>query len=523
VDYVTDFAGTLRNPTNADQAYQLMPWQYRETAALFGWRRPDGRRRFSRLNCWMPKKNGKTSWLAFLNLLFFLANGEPRPECYAASVNVEQIEDLYRESKAMLKNTAWQRQVRFTDYRKLIRLIPRERKAARGGGRLKSEGGRFRCITCSAEGAEGLKGSLVTLDEIHATLARNPQLYGSLRYAGSGRKDPLTATISTAGDNQQTLAYEIYLDAKRVLAGEVVDLETLAIVYECPDKDEYSLDEMLAANPGVGYVLSPEQLQTDYESARQKPYEWEIFKRYRLSVWTKRAAAWLNISEWQPLARPTQDLEQFRGRRAWLGVDLSGSLDLTNVTACIEAGPDTDFYLPHFWLPKDGIDRRSIGEIDYRGAARNGWITLCPGALVDYAEVARYILLLRDAMGLEIGGVGFDPHKALELAQLLEHKGLTCVKIKQGWNMSEPSLKLESQIKAGRALHSGNPIMSMCVQNVQAIRDGNAKVRPVKPTDAKKRIDGVVGAIMAKYLAMFADAGIPPEADDQLAKLMERY
>jgi phage terminase large subunit-like protein len=109
------------------------------------------------------------------------------------------------------------------------------------------------------------------------------------------------------------------------------------------------------------------------------------------------------------------------------------------------------------------------------------------------------------------------------LAQLLEHKGLTCVKIKQGWNMSEPSLKLESQIKAGRALHSGNPIMSMCVQNVQAIRDGNAKVRPVKPTDAKKRIDGVVGAIMAKYLAMFADAGIPPEADDQLAKLMERY
>jgi len=85
VDHVLRFAGTLRDPMNADKPYRLLAWQLHETRRLFGWRRPNGRRRFTRLNVWIPKKNGKTSWLAFLALVMLLVDKEKRPGCYVAS------------------------------------------------------------------------------------------------------------------------------------------------------------------------------------------------------------------------------------------------------------------------------------------------------------------------------------------------------------------------------------------------------------------------------------------------------
>ena len=499
VEHVYRFSRSLRDPNDPSRPYRLLPWQSRETARLFGWRRSgDRRRRFTRLNCWIPKKNGKSSWLAFLALYFLVADGERRPGVYIASGTAELAAELYREAKAMTRGTAWRGRLRFTDFQKLVRVETRH------GRPLASEGGRFQSIACSAEGSEGLKGSFVCIDEIHATLKREPELYGALRFAGSGRRQPMVATISTAGDDQQSLPYEIYQDAKRILDGSAIDLETLAIVYELDDRDEYSLDEMVTVNPGIGHVLTAEQLAADYAAAKAKPHEWEAFLRYRLNVWTAKARGWLNVNDYLACRSPLR-LGDLAGRTAYLGVDLSGHLDLTAACAVVPLADGRVAYWPHYWLPEAEADARAALEMDYRSAAEAGHMTLCETPTVDYGQVGRWILSLRDEHGLKLGGVGFDPWKARELAAGLEALGLTCWQIKQGWAMSEPSLAYEADLKTRRAIVTGNPVEAWCVANSKARRDGNGKLRPVK-LQQNKRIDGLIAAIMGRQLAMFETA-----------------
>jgi phage terminase large subunit-like protein len=140
--------------------------------------------------------------------------------------------------------------------------------------------------------------------------------------------------------------------------------------------------------------------------------------------------------------------------------------------------------------------------MDYLAAERAGYMTLCDGRQIDHARVGEWIIGWR-ARGATIRQVGFDPWRAAELAKTLEAKGLDCVSVRQGWNLSEPALKLESLIVTGGVEHDGNPVLTWCLQNAEICRDNNGKVRVIKPKDRRRRIDGIVASIIGLYLAMF--------------------
>src|SRR5688500_8536522 len=42
------------------QPFELRPWQQAIVANLFGWKRPDGRRRYREAFIYVPRKNGKS-------------------------------------------------------------------------------------------------------------------------------------------------------------------------------------------------------------------------------------------------------------------------------------------------------------------------------------------------------------------------------------------------------------------------------------------------------------------------------
>lgn len=489
VDHVLKFAATLRDPMDADKPYRLLAWQLHETRRLFGWRKPNGRRRFTRLNVWVPKKNGKTSWLAFLALYFLLADGEKRPGCYVASATGELSGDLHAEAKALTAGTRWRRILDHVDHRKLIKSF--------------ANGGEFKALAASADGAEGLRGSFVCVDEIHATLKKKPKLYASLRYAGSGRKQPLTATISTAGDDRQSLPFEIYTRAKQIITGEIIDLHTLCCVFEAEDQDEYTAAELAAANPGIGEVLEIEQLVEDYNEAKTSDFNYENFKRYRLNVWTKRATAWLDVNKWIDCCNSDFDFDELDGAACFVGVDLSSRLDLTAAVAVFRLADGRVYFLSHFWLPKDGIENRCVKEMDFLAAATAGHMTLTDGAAIDFDSVRIWIETL--AENHDVQGIGFDPYKAAALAKELEAAGFECFGVKQGWLISEPCLEFERLLETKDAIHTGNTVMAWCVENVEKRTDNNGKIRAVKPQLRHKRIDGVIGAVNGLYLAMFAD------------------
>src|SRR5579884_3895064 len=60
------------------QPFDLLPWQWEGVVKpLFGWKRPDGTRRFRRAYIEIPKKNGKSTLCAGLALYLLTKDDEP--------------------------------------------------------------------------------------------------------------------------------------------------------------------------------------------------------------------------------------------------------------------------------------------------------------------------------------------------------------------------------------------------------------------------------------------------------------
>src|SRR3990167_10384632 len=84
-----------------------------------------------------------------------------------------------------------------------------------------------------------------------------------------------------------------------------------------------------------------------------------IVRRLNFCQWTDAEAPWLSRAIWTA-AKQDYELEQLRGRRAWAGLDLSSTTDLTGLTFLVEPAESAEPWklICFAWLPEDGLDRK---------------------------------------------------------------------------------------------------------------------------------------------------------------------
>jgi len=185
-----------------------------------------------------------------------------------------------------------------------------------------------------------------------------------------------------------------------------------------------------------------------------------------------------------------------KGRRCYIGMDLSSTKDLSALAAVF---PDDDCFdvLPAFFVPKESIKERSVRDrVPYADWARQGYLIETPGAVVDYEYIRN---ILKDwAAEFSVQTIAFDPWNATDLVtRLQEQDGFTCVAMRQGFaSLSAPTKSLEKAILSKRLRHDGHPIMRWCLSNVAVESDatGNLKISKKVSTE---RIDGVAALVMA--------------------------
>jgi phage terminase large subunit-like protein len=185
-----------------------------------------------------------------------------------------------------------------------------------------------------------------------------------------------------------------------------------------------------------------------------------------------------------------------KGRRCYIGMDLSSTKDLTALVAVF---PDEDGFdvLCQFFVPKDSIRERSNRDrVPYDQWERDGFLTAIPGPTVDY-EYIRHAL--QDwAAEFTVRQIAFDPWNATDLVtRLQEQDGFTCIPMRQGFaSLSSPTKSLEKAILSKTLRHDGHPVLRWNVSNVSVETDaaGNLKVSKKVSTE---RIDGVAALVMA--------------------------
>ena len=197
------------------------------------------------------------------------------------------------------------------------------------------------------------------------------------------------------------------------------------------------------------------------------------------------------------------DPEWWRGRRVWLGLDLSQSDDNTSVAMVTE---DDAYIYAKVWafVPGAKIDIKSVKEkVDYREMIRMGY---CYAAgddeVIDYGYIENFILSLPEVYGVEIMQVGYDRYNAISTVKKLENEAIECVEIKQHSSILHPATKLlKEKILNGSFYYDVNSLLEINFSNARCTEDTNLN-KYVNKKRSNGKVDMVVSLINAVYLIM---------------------
>jgi phage terminase large subunit-like protein len=487
----------------AGRRFDLMEWQWaRVIAPLFGWKRPDGTRRFRRAGIWIPKKNGKSTLCSGISLYLLLGDGEAGAEVYSAAADRDQASIVFNESAQMVEASP---------------ALSSRLEVVRSSKRIvyPQKGAVYRALSADVPTKEGLNIHGLIFDELHAQKARD--LWDTLKYGGAARRQPLQIAISTAGFDRLSIGYEQYSYAKAVLGGEVDDDFFFPFIAEAGEEDDWqSPATWEKANPAWGVTIQAEEMAAEAKSAARSATEENTFRRYRLNQWTQQETRWIALDAWDASGAGTvltpADLE---GEACYGGLDLASTTDLA---ALVLYFPAHCALLSWFWCPEEAIrERERTQRAPYSAWVRAGLIRATPGNVIDYDQIRRDITGQPPLAGpprpgdlpplvetFNLRELAIDRWNSTQLATQLAGDGIDVIGFGQGFaSMSAPAKEFERLILEGRLAHGGNPVLRWMVGNAAAETDPAGNVKPSKKR-SREKIDGVVAAIMAIGRALVA-------------------
>ena len=461
------------------QRFNLRPWQRRIVKQIFK-KRPDGRRQYRTCLLMLPRKNGKTELAAAIALYGLLADGEVGGEVYSAAADRDQASLVFGVAAQMVRNDPALLQACY--------LVDSQKRIEHW-----ASGSIYRAIAAEAHSKHGFNASMVIYDELHA--APDRRLYDVLSTSMGARTQPLLLVISTAGFDRHSILWELYQHAKRVQEKPTLDPTFLPILYEAPIDAEWTDRRVWKkANPALGDFRDREEMEILAARAQEIPAQENTFRRLYLNQWTEQASRWISMAAWD--ACQVREEARLKGRRCYVGLDLSATTDLTAMVAVF---PDEDGFdvLAQCFVPGERIRERSRRDkVPYDQWARDGWLPAMPGPTVDYEAVRQALLTWCTAFQVRL--IAYDPWNATDLVSRLEKQdGLTCVPMRQGFaSLSAPTKSLEKAILAKQLRHDGHPVLRWCMSNVAVETDPVGNLRPSKVASTE-RIDAVVALVMA--------------------------
>lgn len=479
----------------AGKPFHLEEWQSDDIIRpLFGWKRPDGTRRYRRCYVWVPRKNGKTELAAGVALLMLVGDGEEGGEVYSIASQGEQAAIVFNKATAMVgKSEELQDD--------LLCL-----KTAIYCGELNAS---FKALAGSGKGKHGFAASGLIGDEIHEWT--DSELYQFIHDSEGNRRQPLEFLISTAG-KKGGYGAEVWDECEKICDGVLEDPSTLVVIYAAdPENDDWTKEETwFKANPNLGVSKKLDTMREDARRALQSPRLENNFKAYHLNIWSEQAVRWLPIDMADDTGRrfgwshcvgdlSWRDLEEeLVGLRCFSGIDLSAIADLTALVHWfpVQDWLTTPVALARFFKPEDLLEAHGKRDrLPYTEWAKNGALFPTEGNVVDYAFLKK--VLYEDAERFEIQNIGVDRFNATQTTIEIAQAGLPIEYFQQGFlSMSPPSKELERMVISNAMAHGDHPILSQHAKVVAVEQDPAGNIKPTK-AKSTQRIDGIAALVNA--------------------------
>ena len=470
----------------AGMQFWLLPWEEELIRNIFGIVKEDGTRQFKTAFVEIPKKNGKSELAAAIALYMLFADGEAAPEVYGAACDRAQASIVFNTAKSMVEMTP--------ALRKRCKIMTSTKRLVNY-----CNAGFYQVLSADIKSKHGLNVSGCIIDEIHAMQgAQGRSLYNILtKGAGDARLQPLTTIITTAGDDRESVAYELHQKAQDILDGKRDDYTFYPVIYSLSiDEDWTNEENWYKVNPSLGYTIKIDGMREAFHEAQQNPADEVTFRWLRLNQWVGSTTSWIADSIVAKGLMKINDSE-LEGRDCYGGLDLSSSEDVTALSLLFPPQDDNGQYILKLfcWIPDETLPRRERQTgFPYSTWKARGFLETTPGNVIDYAYIQNKISELGDRYNIR--ECAYDPWGAIQIVEQLSEMGFTMVPMRQGFaSMSAPTRELFEQMMKVNLLYD-NPIYRWMVSNVAIETDaaGNCKVTKKR---SKGKVDAVVATIMA--------------------------
>ena len=474
--------------------FELLPWQKFVVGSLFGWQGVDGYRRFRVAYVETAKGSGKSPLAAGIGMKGLVADNEPRAEIYSAATKKDQAMILFRDAVAMVDQSP--------------ELSKRLQKSGTGERcwnlAYMAQGAFFRPIS-SDDGQSGPRPHIGLIDELHEH--KTNTVVEMMRAGTKSRRQALIFMITNAGHNRMGPCWGYHEYGAKVAAGEVQDDAFFPYICALDEDDDPFSDEdcWLKANPSLQDANLPgiKYIREQVVEAKGMPSKEAIVRRLNFCQWTDAESPWISGEIWRSVQREF-DWRDLRGRRAYAGLDLSSTTDLTGMVFLVEPEESGEPWLlvPFAWLPDVDLQRKAdTDRVPYIQWRAEGLLETTPGRAISKRIVLQKLSAMCEFF--DVVCVGYDRWRIEDLMAMAGDEGITLPEMKpvgQGYRDFSPAVEtFERMLLNGEIAHPGHKVLDWCMSNAVIEQDG-AENRKLSKEKATGRIDLAVAAVMAAGL-----------------------
>ena len=321
-------------------------------------------------------------------------------------------------------------------------------------------------------------------------------------------KSKLGIIISTQYPNDGNAMIDEIDIAKKTLDGLLDNARRFALLYE-PD-DELLTNDQWENNDLVIYQANPVAVNNKdvFNAIRDMRAMAVLYENKRENFLCKHCnikykglgvEGYVDINKVKA-CRIEDNPNWWRGRRVYLGMDLSQTDDNTAVAMVTEEDGVIHAKVWGF-VPADKVAYKSKKEgVDYKRLIAQGVCFACGDEVIGYDFVEQFILELQDKLGVVIVQVGYDRYNAISTVQKLEAAGIECVEVRQHSSvLHSPTKLLQEKILSRKFAYSENRMLEINFENARCTEDPNRNKYVNKKRSAGK-VDMVVAIINGVYL-----------------------